>query len=291
MKITIVTVTFNAEKTLEQTILSVLDQTYENIEYIIVDGKSTDSTIEIIKKYSHRIKWISEKDSGIYDAMNKGVELATGDYVQFLGADDSLYSHTTIADIVEVLEHDETIDILSGVVWMVNEKTHMQRLWDNDVTEKRIKNGFLVHHQGLFTKKQVLEKYPFNLNYKIVSDYEFILKTYFDKRINIKYISIPIAFYSLGGVSATDANRLIEHIHVMREFNLNPQTIKNYELEYVNLKNNTIKNNTIKNKIKTILKKIDYINLYFYLNGWKKHNCTNEKCRWCNNNREEGSCL
>ena len=103
-KITFITPTFNSEKTLEQTISSILDQTYRNIEYIIVDGGSTDGTIDIIKKYEGRIRWISEPDNGICDAVGKGIEFATGDYINILGADDALLDPYIVNAVVKELQ-------------------------------------------------------------------------------------------------------------------------------------------------------------------------------------------
>ena len=284
-KISIITVSYNAVATIEQTILSVINQTYENIEYIIIDGGSTDGTVNIIKKYEKKnIDWISESDSGIYNAMNKGVEMATGNYIQFLGADDALSEINVIEKVGKILLENQNIDILSGTVWTVDEKTHMQRIWDNCVDDKKIDEGYLINHQGMFTKRSVLKKYPFNEKYKIVSDYEFILKTYFDKDIKYKYISLPVAFYSMAGISATDNSRILEHIEVMKKFHLNEKNIEKYEKELIdkNMKINKIKE-YFKNSIKNFLLKFKIWKFIQNRRGMIVHKCDMPQCRWCRN--------
>ena len=123
IKISIITAAYNVEKTIEQTILSIVQQDYPNLEYIIVDGNSTDKTVEIIKKYAshYDIKWVSEPDKGLYDALNKGVHMATGDYIEIIGADDSLSSTTIVSEIAAQIDAD--VDIFGGELWCVDEKT------------------------------------------------------------------------------------------------------------------------------------------------------------------------
>ena len=128
--ITIITVSYNAVTTIEQTISSVVHQDYPKIEYIIVDGGSTDGTIDIIKKYkSHGIRWLCEPDEGIYDAMNKGVQMASGDYVEIIGADDALVSNDIISRAVSEMEDD--IDIFAGQTWGVDDEHRKQTIFSN----------------------------------------------------------------------------------------------------------------------------------------------------------------
>lgn len=279
IKISIITVSYNAVKTINQTIKSVMDQTYTNIEYIIIDGGSSDGTIEIIKNYADRLTyWVSETDNGIYDAMNKGLKKASGDFVYFIGADDCLIDDDIIRKVVDILKKNDEVDILSGTVWMVDEKTKLQRLWQNNVSKEKIMQGYMVHHQGLFTKRKILEKYPFNLKYKIVSDYEFVLNTYFDKTIKYKYVATPIAFYSLGGISGYDASRLVEHVEVMEKFNLDKNIINQYK--------KLIKQRMdIRRFLKEQGKRIFcFMHIWIFLQkcrGWSAHKCEKSKCRWC----------
>ena len=124
IKITIVTVCYNSAKTIEQTICSVLNQTYKNIEYIIVDGGSTDETVDILRKYSCKIKWISEPDDGIYDAMNKGIKMASGEYIQFIGSDDCLINYTIIEKHIDKI--DLTADIIRAEEIVVEEESKLE---------------------------------------------------------------------------------------------------------------------------------------------------------------------
>ena len=121
VKISVVTAAYNAAKTIEQTISSVVNQDYPYIEYVIVDGSSTDGTVSIIEKYasSYNIKWVSEPDRGLYDALNKGVQMATGDYIEIIGADDALVSADIISRVVHEMNTDT--DVFAGQVWYVNE--------------------------------------------------------------------------------------------------------------------------------------------------------------------------
>ena len=154
LKISIVTVSYNAAETIEQTISSVVNQTYENIEYIIIDGGSTDGTVDIIRKYEDRIAyWVSEPDKGIYDAKNKGIDAATGDYIYFLGADDILLNLPIIS--ISNAWHDN-IDIILGKVefskgYVYSSKADWKLIFHNR-----------LHHQGMFVKRIILENNKFN---------------------------------------------------------------------------------------------------------------------------------
>ena len=153
IKITIITVSYNSVNTIVKTIWSIINQTYKNIEYIVIDGESNDGTLDIIKKYQERIScWISEKDYGIYDAMNKGIDLATGDYVYFIGSDDWLVNFNIIEKVVSYLEINQSIDILSGQVWNVYEKFGLQKIFHNKFDKNMIENGYCIPHQGTFVK-------------------------------------------------------------------------------------------------------------------------------------------
>lgn len=271
MKITIITVSYNAENTIEATINSVINQTYNDIEYIIIDGKSTDNTLDIIKRYKNKItKWISEKDDGIYDAMNKGITLASGDYIFFLNADDFLINNNIIEKVVSYLKKDSQIDLLSGKVFIVSEKLLIQRVFDNCNLEM-IKKGGVIPHQGLFVKRKICDEYKFNNSYKIVSDFEFILKCALNNK-KFYFIDDIIAYYGDGGTSAIfEEVRFKEHCDVLYRY-----LGENAKLDYIKKQNN------VKNKIKLILKKNRYTELLSkYFIGWKKHKCNNKYCRWC----------
>lgn len=155
-KITVITVVYNRVNTIEQTISSVVNQRYPNFEYIVIDGGSTDGTVEVIKKYEKDIAyWVSEKDNGIYDAMNKGVQAASGDYIEIIGSDDCLCSY----DILEraAKEITEKTDILSCNIIVVDEQYAVERIVDNQMAiNKEAYSGGMIPHPGMFCAKSCL---------------------------------------------------------------------------------------------------------------------------------------
>lgn len=277
-KITIVTVVFNRVTTIEQTISSVVNQTYPNLEYIIIDGGSTDGTVEVIKKYDKDIAyWVSEKDGGIYDAMNKGVQAATGDYIEFIGSDDCLCSYDSIAKVADAID-DET-DVLSCPIYSVDETYCTERLSDNSFAiDKETYHGGMIPHPGMFAKRGLLQKYPFDTKYKIVSDYKFFLKCYYDDSVRFKFVRFPVVYFSHGGISST-IDTTQEKISMYGELGL--LFLKHEE--------------SILGKIRKYLRKIlIHMHLYSFLHEkvWlpichsfiKKHHCNNIICRWCHRN-------
>ena len=159
-KFSIITVTFNAGKVLEKTIQSIISQTYRNVEYILVDGKSKDNTLSIADTYKERIhSLISEPDKGLYDAMNKGIRLATGDYLCFLNAGDKFHDKDTLQRMVDSLKEWELPDVLYGETAIVNESgnfLHMRRLsTPEELNWKSFKQGMLVCHQAFFAKREL----------------------------------------------------------------------------------------------------------------------------------------
>lgn len=178
-KFSIITVTYNAESVLEDTILSVISQTYHHVEYIIIDGASKDSTLSIIDRYKDRItKVISEPDKGLYDAMNKGMRQATGDYLCFLNAGDSFHEDDTLQQIVHTITESELPDILYGETALVNNERHflrMRRLSTPEVlTWKSFKQGMLVCHQAFFAKTSLAE--PYDLQYRFSADFDWCIR-------------------------------------------------------------------------------------------------------------------
>ncbi|MGL5271459.1 MAG: glycosyltransferase family 2 protein, partial [Selenomonadaceae bacterium] len=216
-KISIITVVFNTKDTILQTIYSVINQEYANIEYIIIDGGSKDGTIDIIKEYENRISyWISESDRGIYDAMNKGIEQATGDYIYFLGADDCLIDENIIAKAAGYLK-DDPVDVLSGRVWVVNEQFGIQTEYSNVFDLGDIYRGYCIPHQGLFVKAGILKKWLFDIKYKSSADRKMFYQLYFSPEVNFKFIEEKIAYYDDGGMSSCNIEvRTREDIDIMK---------------------------------------------------------------------------
>lgn len=214
-KISIITVVYNGESLIERTIKSVLEQTYTNIEYIIVDGLSTDSTLTIVEKYGSTIaKIISEKDKGIYDAMNKGLKIATGDYVLFLNAGDELYTKVTLS---KVFENTTNADVYYGNTAITNESG--QQLADRRLTPplqltwKSLKYGMCVSHQSFIAKRVLCDSY--NLDYQISSDIDWVINVLkrSDKIINTQ---IYISKFLEGGTSNKNQTKaLVERFKIM----------------------------------------------------------------------------
>lgn len=200
--ISIVTVVFNGKYFLEETIQNVLNQTYKNIEYIIIDGGSTDGTIDIIKKYESEITyWSSEKDKGIYDAMNKGIDVANGDWINFMNAGDRFYENTTCSDIFKDSNYFNDIDVLYGD--LIVDYGKFQRL-EMARSIESIWKGMPFSHQSAFVRTDYHKQSKYSLNYKIGGDLEFFYKTFNEKK-KFKYIDKIISIMGVEGLS--DGNR------------------------------------------------------------------------------------
>jgi glycosyltransferase involved in cell wall biosynthesis len=175
----IITVTYNAGKVLEQTILSIANQTYPHIEYIIIDGNSQDNTKAIIQQHESTVShWISEPDAGLYDAMNKGLRLATGDYLWFVNAGDQIHSPNTLRQIIDSIPTNTLPDILYGETEIINEQSisqGMRRLKaPKQLHWKSFRMGMLVCHQSFIVKRTVAPEY--NLHYRIASDIDWCIR-------------------------------------------------------------------------------------------------------------------
>lgn len=217
MKITIITVCYNRKATIEKAIQSVLSQNYPDIEYIIIDGNSKDGTQEIIESYKDRISnYISEPDKGMYDAINKGFQLATGDVIGLMHSDDEFYDRKAISRIAARFENDNTIDGVYGDgIYVSNDKE--ERLIRDRIggvfSLKRVKKGWLPLHPTVYLKKAVINKHGlYNLDFKIASDTEFLLRYLYKHKINMSYIDAYIVKMRMGGMS-TSLKRAFEVLY------------------------------------------------------------------------------
>jgi glycosyltransferase involved in cell wall biosynthesis len=207
MKISIITVCYNSANTIEKTILSVANQTYKNIEYIIVDGNSKDSTIEIIKRNEDKIsKWISEPDKGLYEAMNKGIKMATGDIVGILNSDDTFNSNTVVEEIVDFHKRNN-IEASVGNIIQHKENGKIVRLYSSKKwNPEKLKIGFMPPHPSIFFKRELFEKYGnYFLGFKIGADYELITRFFLKNKIIWKYSGITTTSMLVGGLSSSGA--------------------------------------------------------------------------------------
>ncbi len=205
MTISIITATFNAERTIESAIQSVLSQTYKSVEYIIIDGQSSDTTLSIIRKYESKIsQYISEPDGGIYDALNKGIQRATGDIIGFLHADDAFKSKDTLEMIADTFQKNNCDGVYGDLEYVNSQDTDkVVRYWKSQSYKPSlIKRGWMPAHPTLFLKHEVYNAYGlFNTGFKIAADYEFILRIFKNKSLRFSYVPVVITQMRLGGAS------------------------------------------------------------------------------------------
>lgn len=211
LKITLITVAFNSATTIRDTLLSVLNQSYANIEYIVVDGKSSDNTIEIVKSYQKdfgsRLKWISEKDQGLYDAMNKGIQMASGDIIGIINSDDFYHKSDIIEKVVNSFKKDDKTEVVFGDVVFVHSDNLQKivRYYSASIFNPQLfRFGFMPPHPSFFTYKHNFEKFGYyQTNYNIAADYELLIRFLFTNKL--KYIYLPFDFLKmrLGGKSTS----------------------------------------------------------------------------------------
>ncbi|WP_172280008.1 glycosyltransferase family 2 protein [Chryseobacterium sp. LAM-KRS1] len=206
MKISIITVCWNSEKYLRTAIESVLQQTYKNIEYIIVDGGSTDNTLEIIKSYEPlfegKMRWISEKDNGIYDAMNKGIEMSTGDVIGLLNSDDFYISESSFKEILDCFDKEKVDSVFADLYYVKENNTDkIVRKWKTG-TRKAFSKGWHPAHPCFFVKKEIYKSFgAFDLRYRIAADFEIMLRFLEKHQISSFYLENFILKMRLGGES------------------------------------------------------------------------------------------
>ncbi|MDP4266624.1 MAG: glycosyltransferase family 2 protein [Bacteroidota bacterium] len=217
-QISIITVVFNSEKYLEGTILSIINQTYKNIQYIIIDGGSTDSTVDIIKKYEDQIYyWVSEPDKGLYDAMNKGMNKATGEYLWFINSGDKIFEKDTVESIFS--EKKDYTDIYYGETVITDENNNiigMRRLkTPESLNWKSFQKGMLVCHQAIIVRRNVTV--PININYRHSADFDWIIRILRKNPTITNTKKILVKFLDGGVSKKTIKKSLFERFHIMRE--------------------------------------------------------------------------
>ena len=207
MKFSVITINYNNFDGLRYTIDSVVDQTYDDFEYIIIDGGSTDGSVDVINKYASQITyWISEKDRGIYHAMNKGVAQAHGDYCIFMNSGDRFYDRDVLTKVANLITEEDVV--VGKVVTDKNNSIISPPPKSGELTLYHLYSG-TIPHQGAFIKTDLLRKYPYDENLKISSDWKFFVQTLIIDDSKIQYLDIYIARYELGGLSS-------ENPHLMR---------------------------------------------------------------------------
>jgi glycosyltransferase involved in cell wall biosynthesis len=205
LKISIITVAYNAQKSIEDTIQSVIGQTYKNIEYIIIDGNSTDNTLNICNSYKDNIHTIvSEKDKGIYDAMNKGVALATGDIIGVLNADDFYIDSNVIRKVAERFNSEQCDGVYADLVYVDGDDTSkITRTWTSgEYKNNSFLKGWMPPHPTFFVKQECYKAYGnYSLNLKSAADYELMLRMIHKHKIKLSYLNEITVKMRVGGVS------------------------------------------------------------------------------------------
>lgn len=233
--LSVITVVYNNAADIEQTMLSVLNQTYGGIEYILIDGQSTDGTMQIIEKYKDRLaKFISEKDKGIYDAMNKGLALATGDYVLFMNSGDEIYAADTVANVISSVKD---ADIYYGETEMIDQQGNSlgQRRHSapDNFTWRSFKYGMSVSHQAIYIKRSLVG--PYDPKYQLSADIDWILNAAKKAKLIVN-VHQYVAKYKVGGMSKLKHRQsLAERFDIMKRYYGLLPTLLNHAVIALNL--------------------------------------------------------
>ncbi len=221
MKVSVITATWNSGATLRDTLESVLSQTFPDIEHVIVDGGSTDNTMKLVReyapRYNGRLRYVSEPDKGIYDAMNKGIRMATGEVIGILNSDDFYTSPDTVERLAGELERHK-VDAVYGDIHFVDEKglDKCVRYYSSAGFRRwKMLLGFMPAHPSFYCRKEIYEKYGgFNLSYKIAADFECLLRLIFVHKIRTQYIPMDFVTMRTGGASTKG---LCSHKQILRD--------------------------------------------------------------------------
>ncbi len=208
MKISVITVCFNSESTIEKTILSIFNQTHTNIEYIVIDGDSADNTLSILKNNKDKIDvLISEPDQGLYDAMNKGIAMAKGDLIGVLNSDDTFYSNTVLEEI-DSFHSQNNIEASIGNIMQFKKNGNVVRNYSSKYwNPTKLKIGFMPPHPSIFFKRDLFNQYGnYDISFKIGADYELITRFFLKNNIRWKYSGITTTSMLVGGLSSSGAS-------------------------------------------------------------------------------------
>jgi glycosyltransferase len=229
MTISLITTCFNRANTIERTIQSVLSQDHNNVEYIVIDGASTDGSAEIIERYFDRIThFVSEPDNGMYEAINKGIRLASGDIIGLIHSDDEFYSKTVLSKIDAAFEQSGA-DIIygNGIYVAINNRTKIIRNWESgEYRKEKIKRGWLPLHPTVYAKREVFEQCGlYDESYKIAADSDMLVRMLYNHHFKVHYLNEYIVRMSMGGISTSFKSQIYkwkEDIRMYRSHNFNP---------------------------------------------------------------------
>ena len=231
-KISIITITYNAETVLENTLQSILNQTDKNFEYIIVDGHSKDKTVEIIKKFEklvsenqydgfnkEQFRWVSEPDTGLYDAMNKGIDLAKGNFLWFMNAGDQINDTTTLSKIQLAIQKNQDTDVIYGQSLMIDENNNplgeRHKIAPENLSKKSLLHGLVVCHQSIIVKKSIAPYY--DLQYRVSADYDWTIKVLSKSKKNVYIEDYLSRFMVMGFSSIKRKKSLKERFVIMKK--------------------------------------------------------------------------
>lgn len=216
----IITITYNAENYLEKTMLSILNQTHSDFEYLIIDGNSTDGTVDIINDFEKKIDsglfglapehfhWISESDKGLYDAMNKGISMAKGKFIWFINAGDKAHATTTLSNINYAIQNNPNCDLVYGQSLMIDQNDkplgERHKIAPKQLTKKNLLHGLVVCHQSILVKKEIVPFY--DMQYKIASDYDWVAYVLSKSKQNL-YIDDYLSDFMIAGTSSINRKR------------------------------------------------------------------------------------
>lgn len=234
--VTVITSTYNAVNDIEDSIKSVISQSYENIEYVIIDGGSTDGTLEIIKKYEKYISiFISEKDNGIYDAWNKGLSLATGDWISFLGADDEYLPDAISNYVNHIKSHNiADMDYVSSKIELVDSNKKAFRVIGKKWKWNTFKRYMSTPHVGSFHSKKYFEKFgEFNTDFKIVGDYEMLLRA--NNKLKTSFLNSVTVKMKIGGISNQNKKVILETFKAKIYNKSRPFLLAKYDMFIANI--------------------------------------------------------
>lgn len=225
MRISVITVTWNSSATLRDTMQSVLNQSYSDVEHIIIDGASTDGTMDIVREmeplYKGRLRYVSEHDNGLYDAMNKGIGMATGHIVGILNSDDFFTDNAVLATIARQFEADTNLDAVYGDIHFVKDPDLKKcvRYYSSRLFHRRwMRLGFMPAHPSFYCRREVYEKFGgYDTHYKIASDFDLLLRLLFVNRIRTRYIPVDCVTMRTGGVSTQG---LMSHKQILSDHQL-----------------------------------------------------------------------
>lgn len=268
MKLSIITINYNSRDGLRKTIESIVNQTWQEFEYIIIDGGSTDGSVEVIKEYADRINyWVSEPDMGIYDAMNKGVVRAKGEYCLFMNSADTFYDSTVIDHVFPLLDNTDIIcgqlKFPHGYIMKGPKEVSMQHFYTSTLP-----------HQATFIKTQLLISEPYDTSYRIVSDWKFWIQSLIFKNATYKTIDYIIAVFDVSGISSTHEDLRIEEQKKVFDELIPPRILCDYYTH--------THGNTYEEKLYFVIKAHKWHKLFYTLNifCFKFFSLFNKRTKW-----------